>query len=256
MNENPMTCAGADAVLLDYFEGMLDVRARAEVDMHAATCLRCGSLIRDVNGIRVNAIAIAELTPSRNLWPEIESRIQPRVVPIGVARRAPVMARWWVAAAAALIVSTAGVTYLATSGSLSPRVASAPAQRAAGAPDPGVAAPAAGASDPGVAPDAIVSRSPALASRTAGTVPVPSDVQLGDEITRLHVVVSERRAQLDPATVKIVEDNLRLIDAAVRQARAALVRDPASGFLIDQLNSVLEKKVELLRTAAMLPSRS
>lgn len=257
MNENPMTCAGADAVLLDYFEGTLDARTRAEVDTHAASCLRCGSLIRDVNGIRENAVAIGDLTPSRNLWLEIESRIQPRVVTIGVVRHAPVMARWWMAAAAAaLIVSTAGVTYVVTSGSPSPRVALAPAQPAGAASDPAAAAPAVAASDPGVPGDSSVSAAPALASRTVGSTAASSDLQLGNEISRLLVVVSERRAQLDPATVKIVEDNLRLIDAAVKQARAALVRDPASGFLTDQLNGVLEKKVELLRTAAMLPSRS
>jgi len=42
----------------------------------------------------------------------------------------------------------------------------------------------------------------------------------------------------------------------VKQARAALARDPASGFLTGQLDAVLQKKVELLRTVALLPSRS
>ena len=37
---------------------------------------------------------------------------------------------------------------------------------------------------------------------------------------------------------------------------AALAKDPASGFLANQLNHSLEKKVELLRTAAMLPART
>ena len=36
----------------------------------------------------------------------------------------------------------------------------------------------------------------------------------------------------------------------------ALAKDPASGFLATQLNHSLEKKVELLRTAALLPSRT
>jgi hypothetical protein len=56
--------------------------------------------------------------------------------------------------------------------------------------------------------------------------------------------------------VKIVEDNLALIDAAVKQARDALQRDPASGFLTEQLDNALQKKIELLRTVTALPSRS
>jgi hypothetical protein len=54
--------------------------------------------------------------------------------------------------------------------------------------------------------------------------------------------------------VKTVEDNLAIIDAAVAQARAALARDPASGFLTQRLESTLHKKVELLRTVALMRS--
>ncbi len=64
----------------------------------------------------------------------------------------------------------------------------------------------------------------------------------------------ERRAQLDPETVKVVEDNLKLIDAAVQRARSALAKDPASAFLTRQLDNALEKKVDLLRTVALLPA--
>ncbi len=58
------------------------------------------------------------------------------------------------------------------------------------------------------------------------------------------------------ATVLVIEQSLKIIDAAVRQSRAALARDPNSGFLADQLNHALDKKVELLRTVALLPSRT
>ena len=78
----------------------------------------------------------------------------------------------------------------------------------------------------------------------------------GDEITRLQAIITERRNELDPATVTVIEASLKVIDAAVKQSRAALARDPRSGFLVDQLNSALDKKVELLRTVALLPSRT
>jgi len=69
----------------------------------------------------------------------------------------------------------------------------------------------------------------------------------------LQTIVSSRRDQLDPATVAIIERNLNIIDAAIAQSKAALVRDPASKLLGEQLTHALDKKVELLRTAAMLP---
>lgn len=78
----------------------------------------------------------------------------------------------------------------------------------------------------------------------------------GAEIQRLYDVITQRKADLDPATVKVIEDNLAIIDSAIVQSRRAIARDPGSGFLMEQLNSVLDRKVELLRTAAMLPARS
>jgi hypothetical protein len=97
------------------------------------------------------------------------------------------------------------------------------------------------------------SRSTALASNAPVT---EAEKALAPEIVQLQQMLKLRRNQLDPSTVKVVEDNLALIDAAVKQARAALMRDPASGFLTEQLDGALQKKVELLRTVALLPSRS
>jgi hypothetical protein len=76
------------------------------------------------------------------------------------------------------------------------------------------------------------------------------------EIVKLRAIVRERRAQLDPRTVAVLEQSIAVIDSAIAQSRAALAKDPASGFLATQLNHSLEKKVELLRTAALLPSRT
>jgi len=70
----------------------------------------------------------------------------------------------------------------------------------------------------------------------------------------LQKIVSQRKTQLDSATIAIIEKNLQIIDAAIEQSRAALARDPASQLLGQQLTHALDKKVELLRTAAMLPA--
>jgi hypothetical protein len=75
------------------------------------------------------------------------------------------------------------------------------------------------------------------------------------EILELRKIARERRSQLDPRTVAVLEQSIAVIDSAIAQSRAALAKDPASGFLATQLNHSLEKKVELLRTAALLPAR-
>lgn len=121
-----MTCVDIDGILLEYFEGDLDEVARRRLEAHAASCARCSGLVRDVNGIRTEAASLREMAPSRDLWQGIEARIQPAVVPIAAARRTGLSRKWMVAAAAALVVSTASITWLATSRSLAGRVAEAP----------------------------------------------------------------------------------------------------------------------------------
>lgn len=276
-NQPMMTCAEVDGTLLDYLEDTLDRETRSSVDQHVASCVRCSAIMRDIAAIRSKADRLPELAPSRDLWQGISERIAPAVLPLSVPSRSVTPRRWipLAAAAAVLVIGTAGITYLATSRSLAP----SPATVAA------VARPAPIVSESAVAkvPDATQSVSPgtesvagateaqapapaetlqtgqsptALASRPSRTPASPSDIAYGDEIQRLQNIITERRRELDPATVTVIEESLEIIDAAVRQSRAALARDPRSGFLVDQLNSALDKKVELLRTVALLPSRT
>ena len=76
------------------------------------------------------------------------------------------------------------------------------------------------------------------------------------EIAMLDSVVHTRRGSLDPKTVQIIEQNLRIIDSAIAESRAALARDPKSPLLTNRLDNVLGSKVELLRTVAFLPTQS
>jgi hypothetical protein len=273
MTDKPMMrCAEVDEALLEYLEESLDGVSRGRVDEHVAGCLRCSAIMRDIGAIRSEAARLPELAPSRELWPEIAARIEPAVVPLAVRPKRDVPRTWipaLAAAAAVLVVATAGITYLATSRSLVPS-----ASRVAVSKRPAESAPrstttegAPGSSEPtvaGVSPPPVettgtapeVQPAATLASRSSGAPASPSELAFGDEIARLQNIVTERRRRLDPATVLVIEQSLKIIDAAVKQSRAALARDPNSGFLADQLNHALDKKVELLRTVALLPSRT
>jgi hypothetical protein len=281
MTEKILTCAECDELFPDYFEGELDNARRSMVEAHAATCARCQGLVRDITGITEAAANLPELVPSRDLWKGIESRIEPAVVPISYRREGIHVSRRVIGIAAALlVVISSSITYVATTrGSKRPvRVVTNPSQEFVPiAPEVGAPAPAAIESTPEPAPSVETSKAPrvtspapqvrrpnlgntsagssgnALASNAPKTA---AEAALAPEIVQLQQMLKQRRNQLDPSTVKVVEDNLALIDAAVKQARAALMRDPASGFLTEQLDNALQKKLELLRTVALLPSRS
>jgi hypothetical protein len=277
MTNSNMTCEAFDAALPDYLEGTLGGSLRASVERHLRECVRCAGLVRDIENIRDEASALADLVPSRDLWAGIESRIAAPVIALAARpeRQRRLVPAWIGIAAAALIVSTAGVTYLLTARSLrpgrDPRVAigtspsptSAPIAAIPGATTAGTES--AGANTTGSLPDQ--SDAVRFGQRSAGTArsgvsatlasqnqsEAQSDAVYGKEIEMLQNIVKQRKTQLDSSTVAVIQKNLEIIDAAIGLSRAALARDPASRMLNQQLIHALDKKVELLRTAVMLP---
>jgi RecA/RadA recombinase len=71
-------------------------------------------------------------------------------------------------------------------------------------------------------------------------------------IADLERVLSEHRRELDPATVRVIESNLRIIDRATAQARRALTADPANPYLNGHHAEQMRRKVELLRQVTAL----
>jgi hypothetical protein len=271
MTNSNMTCEAFDAALPDYLEGTLDNSLSAAAQGHLRECVRCTSLLRDIEHIRNEAAALPELVPSRDLWEGIEGRIIAPVIPLASRpeRQRRFAPAWMGVAAAALIMSTAGITYMLTVRTFRPAQSATVAQ----------IAPASNRSQSNVGPLSRVSpvstqASPGDNSGTSttpddvGGVRIParnvnqaaaanreqSDLIYGREIDMLQKIVSQRETQLDSSTVAIIRKNLQIIDAAIEQSRAALARDPASRMLDQQLTHALDKKVELLRTAAMLRS--
>lgn len=70
------------------------------------------------------------------------------------------------------------------------------------------------------------------------------------EVETLQDTLEQNREQFAPETVRILEDNLRIIDTAISEARAALARDPQSAVLGELLKSAYRRKLDLLRQAA------
>lgn len=206
-----------------------------ENELHRANCAECSAIWTELEAISAEASRLPLLTPSRDLWDDIEARIAT------VPRRLPFYRTqtFRLAVAASLLVAvSSGVTYqLATSNA--PAAVTAAATEATEPTDAAALTPSA-EDDEATATH--------LASFSA------SVSQMERDIAALQTIVSERRAELDPRTVAVLEANLKLIDTAIAESRAALAADPASQFLSAQYTRAYTSKLTLLREAATLPA--
>jgi hypothetical protein len=228
MTDMTMTCAELDVRLADYLNDALDAPTRAAVERHLDGCARCAGVLAALDERPADAAALPVLSPAHDLWSGIAERIGPRVLSLGDRSQVPLARRGWrvarYAAAAAILVM--GSSMITRQMMLKPDV-----------PANGAQTPAPGAPN--------------------GTLASQRLIQTYDsEIAQLDSAVRLRRGELDTTTVKIIEKNLLVIDKAIAESRAALAKDPHSRFLNDQLTRVLDQKVGLLRTAALLPART
>ncbi len=205
-----------------YVDGALDGAARADAEAHLAACAECRAAVEDLRRVVALARALDDRPPERDLWPRIAERIAPEraadVVPAGRRRRF---------AFSLPQLAAAGLALSAVSAALA-----------------GAAVHYLGPREPVTA----LSAPPATAQHVAATA-APYDAA----IQELEEVLAARRSELDSGTVHTVEASLRVIDRAIAQARSALARDPNNPYLNGHLRSTLDRKLELLRRAAMLP---
>ena len=217
--------------LSEYLDGDLPAEETRALEVHVESCAPCAAALEEIRAVVAAAAALPEHPPTQDLWPGIEARLRPRtteglvpdVVPIGgrrvSGRRVSVTVPQLLAAGIALVVFSAGAVWLAT-GPEGPAVAGAPPQA------------------------------------TAATAPAPTPFAYTAAweaaVSDLEREFARRRAELDPATIMVVERNLALIDDAIAEARQALEADPSSGFLNGYVAEAMRRKVDLLRQATRI----
>lgn len=74
--------------------------------------------------------------------------------------------------------------------------------------------------------------------------------QYAPEVEELQRALANNREKLAPETVRILEESLQIIDAAIAEARNALAQDPNSNMLGELLRSAYQRKLDLLKQAA------
>jgi hypothetical protein len=75
-------------------------------------------------------------------------------------------------------------------------------------------------------------------------------------IAELERTLAEGRGKLEPRTLAVVEENLRIIDRAIADARRAIEADPKNIWLRSHLAANMKRKVDLLRSATLLATTS
>jgi len=222
-----------------YLDGELKNAECERLEAHVAECAACAVALAELREVMARAHTLVDTPPATDLWPAIEAQLTPR----GAAaqpERGRVIAgpSWWgrrfelgipqlAAAAAVLVVISAGVMWMVMGGTLR---------------GSNVAAPPA----------------PMRGIETASTGPaVPADLsnpRYDAAVAELEQALAEGKGKLDPRTLAVVQHNLQIIDNAIADARRAVAADPGNTWLRSHLAETMKKKVELLRSATMLAS--
>jgi hypothetical protein len=76
-----------------------------------------------------------------------------------------------------------------------------------------------------------------------------ADQQFDAAVRDLEELLAAGRDRLDSSTVRTIEQSLARIDDAILEARNAIQRDPANGYLSRQIAANMRRKLNLLRVA-------
>jgi hypothetical protein len=207
-----MTWHPDETQLNDFADGELEELSRAAVEEHVAGCTECASIVSTLRELLTAAGNLpAGIEPPPGLWRAVRSRtVAPRPGRAGMLWE---LRAPLAAAAAVLMIAASAITLWL-----------APPDRTAQT-----------ASESAPAPAALgLARAEADYLEATGT---------------LLIVLQERRGRMDPAVVATVEQNLRVIAAAVENAKAALAADPANHDVTAILNATYQTQVRLLRSA-------
>ena len=232
-------------LLSDYLDHDLPRGEAEALERHLTGCAECRETIAALERVKMRAATLVDPPVPTDLWAGIESRIGsagstsgPRRVVVHELpdpRSARVLrpALWsvpqWALAAAAFVAVALGVSWVAQN-RMTPSLRPTADQR--------LSAPASG---PVVEP---AGTDVAAASFDATAIE--------SEIGQLQQALDRGRDKLDPKTVQVLEENLRIIRKATEDARRALEQDPANRDLLQYFAGSVQSKLELVKRAAQL----
>ena len=210
--------------LSEYLDGEMQGSERAFLEAHLERCDECQETLAGLRRVVMRARSLEDRPPATDLWAGVAERIgAPAVRPVAlpVRRRFTFSLPQLLAAGIALAVVSESGAWM-----IHPALRGVTVQQAP------------------------VPPSGALTVTPAGG---PSAAQSYDAAVQdLEQVLAQGRGRLDTATVRVLEQNLALIDRAIAEARRAVAADSANLYLNTHLAETMRRKVDLLRQAAAL----
>ena len=210
--------------LSDYIDGELTQTEQEALEAHLLECAACGQTLHQLRAVVARAGQVIDREPQHDLWVGIAARIETAVPDQDMSiatspmkRRVSFSIPQLAAASVALMLVSATTVYMML-GPGQTQMAEAPA---------------------------VLVTQPTAAQTSARAVTRRYD----DAVTELQGVLDRNRDQLDTATVRVLEQNLAIIDRAINEARAALGQEPANPYLTKYLDEAMQRKVQLLRRA-------
>lgn len=218
--------------LSEYLDGELTTQEQIALEAHLEDCDSCRRTLEELRAVLARTAALVADEPRNDLWEQVRRRIEadnaPAVLPFtprpAAARRRRIAFSLPQLAAAAVVLMfvSGGSVWIALRGE-SERPGSPFAQQPL---------------DSGLV----------RTVSNGGSVDVNAETTVAD----LERLLAENRDKLDPVTIAVLESNLRIIDAAITEARAALQRDPGNPYLSEHLGNTIDKKIDVLRRAAAI----
>ena len=217
--------------LSEYVDGELEQSERRALEAHLATCPACAATLGELRRVVARAHALDDRPPAADLWPGVASGIglaphdRAAALDLGQARRVrrfTFSVPQLLAASVALMVVSAAAVWLTLGRG---RV-------------------------PGSGP--IAQGDTSVPQVAAGNW--ARDPNYDTAIGQLESALAEgrRSGKLDSATVRILEANLAIVDAAIAEGQRALASDPGSAYLNYHLADTMRRKLELLRQATTI----
>jgi hypothetical protein len=253
--------------LSEYLDDELTPDERRAIERHLAGCEACAATLEELGRVVERARSLPARAPAADLWTGIAERID---APLAAGGRVPAFRP-----RAPHRVSFT-LPQLAAASVLLAVVSGGVAWRLAGRPE-GLHYNSGGA-DHQVPPDRrSADLPPSLASadrRSLGeggqvrpsvdaapdgmrVEPVSlAEAEYDSAVADLQRALRTGRGHLDPATIAIVEQNLKIIDRAIDQARQAVIDDPGNSYVTSHLVETRRKKLDLLRRAAAMASET